>query len=127
MFQIHLNRKGMSQRAVRCEVLTFSQVDAAEKMAASDIKETTTNAEFNSQVVRIGMEMMIKSVSEPTKEPGVAKWTDVTPAELHLNWGKYFNAKDSAMLRAIHAQEHTVTKEDLDAITSGKVELAPEG
>jgi hypothetical protein len=126
MFLIHLNRKGMSRRAVRIEPLTSTEIDENEKNEAANITETTKNAEFNAAVAALGMRRMIQAVSEPTNEPKTAKFEDVSLAVLVQNWGKWFNAKDSALLRAIYLQEHTVTNEDLEAITSGKVELASE-
>jgi hypothetical protein len=124
MFQIHLNRKGMSGRAVRCEGLTLKQIESAEASAASECNKESLQAEFNAKTVRYGLEFMVKEITDAgIHDPASAKWTPVNPTDLHMNWSKYFNPKDSALLKAIYAQEHGVSQEDLDAITLGKVEV----
>ena len=123
IYQIHLNKKGMSRRAVRYAVLPTSKVEAAEKAAALEVTKDSTMAEFGSKAERFGMEMMIHSISEPASDVDLpkAKWHVMTPDHLALKWGDYFGVKDTSLLRALYRQEHSVTQAEADEILSGKV------
>ena len=123
MNQIHLKRPGMSGRAVRYEVLSTKEVEAAESAAARAVTKESTMGEYNNEVTRLEMQMMIKSMTEPVKEADLptAKWLPTSAQDLDMQWSKYFNVKDTAALKRICTDEHTVSQSDIDAIMEGKV------
>jgi hypothetical protein len=121
---IHLTGKGMSGRLVRYRVLTFPEVQHNETQVARGLTKDTTKAEYDAMLNDLGREQMVVAVSEPvTPEKRLeAKWRQVDPTTLTLEWNKLFTTRDTAALRMLYDREHTVTTSDIEAIMAGKVE-----
>ena len=80
--------------------------------------------EYQNKIERLGMEMMIKEVSEPCKKGETpTSWTKVTPQDLSLGMGKYFTAKDMSTLKALYRAEHSVSQAEVDAILESKINV----
>lgn len=126
MNQIHLSNKGMSKRGVRYEVLTMSDVEAADTDAGKSCTPESLQSEFQSKSERNGMEMMIRAVTEKpcsAEDIQTASWKEVDARYLHDNWSKYFNLKDTIFLKALYRKEHSLTQKEVDDIMGKVVEL----
>jgi hypothetical protein len=123
--QIHLFGKGLSGRAVRYVTLNDEQVEHIELEAAREIGKEGTNLDMWARVQRMGMELMVKQVSDPCSREDLPKasWKAVTPAVLHGSWRTLFTNKDTKILKRAYDEEHEVTRSDLDAIMAGKVQV----
>ena len=130
MIQIHLNTsKGMSKRGVRYEILTMSDVEAADLAAGKECTPNSLQSEFQAKSERNGMEMMVRAVTEKPCTPEelqTTKWVTLNPAVLHESWSKHFNLKDTIALKAIYRKEHSLTQSEVDEIMEKKVEMAEE-
>ena len=124
--RLHLFGPGHSGRAIRYRVLTPDEVEKAEQLAEADVNESTTVLALDKAVVREGLHMMIREVSEPVKPEALPaltaeQWRKVDPRALSTDWPKLFTAKDTKLLQRLYRREHLVTEADLDKLMSGKV------
>jgi hypothetical protein len=129
VIQIHLSKKGMSQRGVRYEVLSMSDIDAADLAAGRECTKDSLQSEFLSKSQRYGMEMMVREVTEKPCTPEelqAAKWKPVNAEYLRDNWSKHFNLKDTIALKAIFRKEHSLTEDEVNEIMGKQVELIAE-
>jgi hypothetical protein len=120
--QIHLQGRGMCQRGVRYRVLTVDQIEHNERQIATELSKESSMMEYRAKVARLGLEEMIIAVSDPVTPEKImsASWKAVTGDSLSRDWSTLFNAKDTAVLKSIYANEHTVSQEELDLIMAGK-------
>ena len=124
MFQVHLVGRGWSGRAVRVETLTSTQIEANEVIAASETTKDSIVMEYQNKIERLGMEVMIKEISEPTAKGATPEgWKKVTPQDLALSMSKYFTAKDMSTLKALYRAEHSVSQAEVDAILESKINV----
>ncbi len=124
MFQIHLVGRGWSGRAVRVEPLTAAEIETAELTAATEITKDSLQLEYQNKVERLGMEVMIKEISEPAAKGATPEgWKKVTPQDLALGMSKYFTAKDMSTLKALYRSEHSVSQAEVDAILESKINV----
>lgn len=125
--QIHLTgRAGYSGRAVRYRTLTAAQVERNEIEASKSVEKDSPAYVFVATVQKLGLEQMIVQVSEPVKPDklGEAAWRDVSPEQLIGDgWKALFTVKDTEVLKRLYNDEYYVTKDEVDAILSGKVQV----
>jgi len=151
--QIHLAGRGFSGRVVRYVTLSPEEIEQNERFAQSSITPTSTYAQYMAVQTRVGMERMIKQVSDPVifeplaAPPGEtpeaaqkrladdeaslmraiadAVFHEVTPEQLGEpeNWKKLFGTRDTRVLMAAYRMEHEVSQTELDAIMGKKVEV----
>lgn len=121
--QIHLVGKGFSGRAVRYVTLDDEQVEKVELTAAREVGKEGTNLEMWSRQQRIGMETMIRMVSDPVSETDLpkARWSAVTAQQLHDGWKDLFTNKDTKTLKRAYDEEHEVRGAELDIILGKKM------
>jgi hypothetical protein len=117
LFQIHLSAKGMSGRGVRYAMLGDAALDRNDIEAAKSAREGAINQEVWAASERLGMEQMIRELTEPgVTDLTTATWKKVTLEEIATGWSKFFNAKDTAALRRAYKDKHSATAAELDAI-----------
>jgi hypothetical protein len=124
MYQIHLTGKGMSGRAVRLEVLTTTQIEAAEIAAARDVTSESLQLEYKNKFEKLCMVQMIKEYTEkvtPEKLPE-AKWNKSDPADLDVRGlSTYFNTRDIPVLKTWFRTKHDVTQAEVDEVLGKEV------
>lgn len=124
--QITLKR-GTQVRGVRYKILAPTMVAHIEAECARKIDKNGTNLELNEAITMMAVEQMVVGVTDPVvpEKLAGAVWKALDPIALHDAWGKVFNAKETATLKRVYALEHSVSKDEIDEIMSGKVSFAP--
>lgn len=116
--QFHLTGKRHSGRAVRVEALDDVSVSENLTNAAKQVSGEATIVELRTIEKRLGLQLFIKEISEPTKNPldPSLKWTKVNAASFEDGLSTFFTAKDVQVLEAIYRDFHEITKDELEMI-----------
>jgi hypothetical protein len=114
-----------SGRFVVYRLLSTTEIEQNEAVAAAESKETTSAVEYNAKVEGFGVKMMVLEYSPVAKKgeiPAPDRWTKAGN-ELQLQWSSIFNAKDTAILKGIYRSKHVALKSELDEILAGEQQL----
>lgn len=123
-FRVHLKGHGYSGRGVQYKILSSTEIDHIELLAAKALEKEATIVEYQSAVTRQGVIAMVEQVTDKdVTDLGGAAWKRVESAQLDVNWNAYFTAKDTSVLRSLFNAEHGTSKAEVDAILGGKVEV----
>ncbi len=123
---------GFSGRGVRLRTLSLAEKDDAERCAAKEIEQDTTNGMYNRVRAREGITRCITEVTKEREiaDPGAASWVKVTQQDLggdgraKLSLDDLFTPKDLDVLHGWYRDNHDASQADLDAITGGAIETA---
>jgi hypothetical protein len=119
--RVLLSGKGFSGRGVECKLLTADQVDAVDNALNALLEPGDTAFTARIKQLKLGAQSMIRRVTEKgglksDDEMNAAKWVDVDVESLGADWAKYFNAKDTQLLRSIYEKNHGVSNAEVEGV-----------
>lgn len=118
-FQIHLNAKKCSKRAVRFKVLSPAEAGSLMDQAAKIVGPQGTMIELRRTQWSLCVQAMLTEYTDPTDEPMGAKWFKASTQQMAADYDKLFTAKDDQILISMYREYHEVDQEEIDSI-SGK-------